>query len=334
MQPNNIVTVEVAVKSRLFTHSFAISTNLLGNSHEFLYESHHVKVELPKLSDIQGDDTPYVRVYKGYDAGTVFVKNIDVVLSTNQKVRVPEKSLNMFSERDVYFFEESQRKNLDKLAEKYNNVAFKAYEKWAKVMRWKARATINGPEIRHDIRVKAPSLIDTVTGKQFYFTGMSSWGLSYRVINEDDWNRAQNALKNNEIPPAHIDLMSDAIKHFNARDLQRCVVDLAVACEAFLRAKVADKMPSDTPHSFRVYLDEVNIRRLMDRFINDILDENEKKVFSKVKSNLNQLFDARNKLAHIGTKDDITVEQCLVFLKTVYSLIEGSSLEQTILEDI
>ena len=104
MQPNNIVTVEVAVKSRLFTHSFAISTNLLGNSHEFLYESHHVKVELPKLSDIQGDDTPYVRVYKGYDAGTVFVKNIDVVLSTNQKVRVPEKSLNMFSERDVYFW--------------------------------------------------------------------------------------------------------------------------------------------------------------------------------------------------------------------------------------
>jgi hypothetical protein len=107
--------------------------------------------------------------------------------------------------------------------------------------------------------------------------------------------------------------MFDAMEHFRLGDLQRSVVDAAVACESFMRAKVKPYLPNVT--------DETNIRQVFNHFFPKILNAHEMRFLEGIRYILHQLFTARNSILHSGNKADLTSSECQKYLEVTQKLI-------------
>jgi hypothetical protein len=111
------------------------------------------------------------------------------------------------------------------------------------------------------------------------------------------------------------------MNHLSHGELQRSVVDLAVACETFIRRKVMEKIPYGLMEAITKYIDEANIRLVLDHFFPDTLTDDDKKLLKNINSRLHQLFDVRNRILHSGQKEDLTAAECNKYLEATEKLI-------------
>jgi predicted transglutaminase-like cysteine proteinase len=115
--------------------------------------------------------------------------------------------------------------------------------------------------------------------------------------------------------------MFDAIEHLKLGDLQRAVVDMAVSCESYLRLLIANNLPVDLLNSIKEYIDDVNIRPVLMKFVPEIFNEEERKRLQKIEGALNKLFDTRNDILHAGRAEHLTMPDCEKYLKATRELI-------------
>jgi len=130
-----------------------------------------------------------------------------------------------------------------------------------------------------------------------------------------------DALEDGLKPPVFNDLMFDGEEHLKTGDLQRAVVDLAVACESFMRIMVMQQLPDNLSDALRKYIDEANIRQVLNHFFPEILNEDESRLLKRINSDLQRLFAARNTILHSGYKEDLTLSDCQKFLDVTRKLI-------------
>jgi hypothetical protein len=115
--------------------------------------------------------------------------------------------------------------------------------------------------------------------------------------------------------------MFDGIEQFKLGELQRSVVDLAVACEAFMRARVMQNLPDGLTKAASKYIDEANIRQVLEHLFKDTLSEEQMRRLKSTKSRLHRLFDARNTILHSGYKEDLTSADCKKYIEATKKLI-------------
>jgi hypothetical protein len=115
--------------------------------------------------------------------------------------------------------------------------------------------------------------------------------------------------------------MFDGIEHLNIGDLQRAVVDFAVASESCLRNMVIDKLPKDLDEIFKMYIDEANFRQVINKFLPNLVSDEKKRAVKKLDSDLHKLFNDRNKIMHSGFIDGLTAEKCKKYLATTREVI-------------
>jgi hypothetical protein len=115
--------------------------------------------------------------------------------------------------------------------------------------------------------------------------------------------------------------MFDAVEHMKLGDFQRATVDMAVACEAYLRMLVSSSLPSDLNNSVREYLDEANIRRVLTKLVPEILSDQERQQLKHIQGRLHKLFDVRNDIVHIGPTQGLDSRDCQQFLEATKTLI-------------
>ena len=122
-------------------------------------------------------------------------------------------------------------------------------------------------------------------------------------------------------PPVYYDVMFDGEEHLRIGDLQRAVVDFAVACEAYLRISVRQRLPVGLSDEVQKYVDDANIRQVLGRFFPEALDVEQAKLLGKISSALHKLFDVRNTILHSGRMEALTPKDCQTFLDATQQLI-------------
>jgi hypothetical protein len=141
-----------------------------------------------------------------------------------------------------------------------------------------------------------------------------------KAITVETWEDVRNAVQKGLDSPVYIVLMHDSIEHMGHGDLSRAIVDMAVACESFLRMLLSSSLPSDLSYSIREHLDDVNIRPVLTKFIPDILTQAQLKKLKSIESKLHKLFDTRNDIVHIGHSISLTIEDCKKYLEVTKNL--------------
>jgi hypothetical protein len=136
-----------------------------------------------------------------------------------------------------------------------------------------------------------------------------------------EWHEVEEALKLGQQSPIYIDLMFDGIEQFKLGELQSSVVDLAVACEAFMRARVSQNLPSGLTDAVLKYIDEIPIRRVLDNLLQDTLSDEQNGYLKSIRPTLRQLFKARNKILHSGHKEDLTPADCKKYIEAAKKLV-------------
>jgi hypothetical protein len=321
------VTVESISWNRFLTPYLAIVPELLGQRHTFTYEGHQVSVELP--STLPFRDTPrrearvtvlaYRRDPNGDIPTRLWVHSIDVSVSLDRQIIIPNQILRQ--PPNAYdILSKKQQQDLDSVTETLGSIAEKAFDLWLRTIRWKAanpllgRPQLNGPESGW-----GTYLMEATTRTRFWVATDVINVPHGRAISEQEWDDAQDVLKNGSQPPVYYDLWSDAYEHWRLDDLQRSTVEAAVACETYLRSQIARHLPTSVSASIRRYVEEASIRRIP-RFFPEAVRDEDRQVLDSVTPTLHQLLDARNTILHSGRKANLTEQHCEQYLDATKKL--------------
>ena len=323
------VELELFFWSRFRTRNFAVEPELLSRSHEFDFEQHKVSVTLPSTDDLsekatQGEQVS-VGCYREIDDQKIplefNVHTVDISIFLPNKLNFPAEILSR-PPKAYDLFSENQRKSLDVQTERGGQVAERAYDLWIRILRWKCNnSRIGRPEIHGAETGWATYLIDQTTNKPVWASPAVFMVKGYKRVTVVEWDEVGKALEQGLKPPVFYDLMFDGEEHLNIGDLHRGVVDLAVACEDFMRNAVMQHLPKGLNNELRRYIDEAHIRQVLNYFFPEVLNEDGRKLLKKINSDLQKLFTARNDILHCGRMEDLTLNTCQKFLDVTRKLI-------------
>ena len=249
------------------------------------------------------------------------MNSVDVLVHINERPSLPEEALTRHP-NPIGLLSNEQQRELNKLAKAYEDTAYRAFDLWIRTLRWKSdNSTIGRPEIHGYESGWGTYLYNNETSNQFWSFHKPYTLNIYTAVTLDQWYEVEETLKRGQEPPVYIDLMFDGIEQFYLGYLQRSVVDLAVACEAFMRARVTQNLPEGLTSSLLTYIDEANIRQLQGHLFKDTLDNEQRKLLKSINSRLHELFDARNTILHSGQKQDLTSDNCQKYVEVTKKLI-------------
>ena len=325
----NHIKLSIFSWNRFISRNLSIHPDLVGGVHEFPYEQYKVTVALPSRQHLptEPDKENLLTFYRYKDKDgkkipvELTVHAVDVSVRIPDEVSVPEEILNRPSNAFDIIPKEKQE-HLDHLAATYETVAERAFDLWIRTLRWKCdNSTIGRPEIRGPESGWSTYLITQPHEKRIWSSSKVFYIIGTKMITPKMWQEVESSLKMKCQPPIFIDLTMDAIEHINVGDLKRAIVDMAIACESFLRMIVEKSLPNGLQVSIATYIDDANIRPVLEKFVPDILNEKERKEFNKIKSKLHELCDLRNNIVHKGQSSELTEERCNSFLRTTKRLL-------------
>ena len=324
-----LVELSLASWNRFLSRNLSIHPDLIGATHEFTYEQSRITITLPSSKHLPDEPNRgelltfnYYREVGGNNIPLQYwVHAVDVTVSIPTKVSVPKEILdgppNAFK-----VVSEKQQEHLNGLTVTYVIVAEKAFDLWLRTLRWKCdNSAIGRPEIMGFESGWSTYLIAKPNAQRIWIAPKVLHSKGSKMLTPVVWEEVRRSLISGDTPPIYIDLIMDATEHIKLGDRQRAVVDMAVACESFLRTLVAESLPHGLQNSIVTYVDDANIRPVLDKFVTDILDLTQQKALKKIRSRLHELFDLRNKLVHKGTGALVTIEKCHEYLEVAKKLI-------------
>jgi len=326
----NKVELEISSWNRFITRHFVVEPDLLGQSHEFEFENHKVRVELPSTESLSktGDQQPHIdscRVVDGHKIPLdIHIPTVDISILLPDRLVFPAEILNR-PVKAPDLFPENQQKGMDTQVARYGEFAERAFDLWIRTLRWKCNSGVIGrPEVRGAKSGWSTYLVDESTKKRIWAEPGVLTVAGYKRVTIADWNEVGRALDQGTRPPIFVDLMFDGEQNLELGDLQRATVDLAVSCEIFMRSLLTKQLPEDLNDALCEYIEDANIRQVLNRFLPEILDETENKILRNIKPDLQRLFDARNDILHAGHKEDLGLDDCKRHLEVTRRLISSA----------
>jgi hypothetical protein len=302
----------------------------MGKSHEFEFAESRIIITLPNISevgDVNSNQPKAVcqawRPVNGeYIPSNYDIYRVQIKVISNAAPAIHPDMLNLnINQYDLIDKEEQQV--LDDLGDSNFNIAVAAYEYWLAVLRWKTGDhQIGREDTIGNAAGKTPRLYTVDTEKAVWASMVViNFGASHKTTLEE-WEASEVALKNNEKVPEHIILLQDAQENHQRLDYRRSLIDIAIACEIYLRFKVLSSMPEDLLPSLRVVIESMNINQYATKFFPEILDPDGKATYKSLIKELGSLFDVRNKIMHMHNNDRATSEQCVRFIELAKNLFQ------------
>jgi hypothetical protein len=332
--------VQLTSWNRFHTRNLTVAPELLGQSHTFTFDGRAVDVLLPSAEklpekDDAPDDEPIGRFIReriavsnwrrGQDgrwrAIDVHIENVDVVVDVPGRTAVPEEALtrpaNAFE-----LFPEQQQKRLDKLASDCGNLAGRAFDLWIRTLRWKADDwRIGLPEMSGVETGWGTYLREKNTGKDVWIESARLYAYAPRAVTTEIWDEVAAALNAGQPPPIFYDLLYAAMAHLERGELQRVVVDAAVAAETYMRNIVRENLPTDLDDRLKEYINNAPIWRVRDQFFPQRLNAQQWKEYKDLLPDLRNLFDDRNTILHSGQRESLTAQYCERLINSVRTLL-------------
>lgn len=315
--------------NRFITRGFGVKPELLGLSHNFLFQGFQITIHLPQQASYREEEERATRAtvfsWRENEGDKipleVAIESVDVTIQSIEDVTIPKEALD--NPPKLYdLFSEQQQEHLNNLASRYGTIAEEAFDLWVRTLRWKTNyGAIGRSEIQGSSSGWSTYLLDPISQKRFWAAPHIMTLSSIPSIDRTTWDKVQFALQSRLEPPVYYDLMFDAVEHIEISDLQRAVVDMAVACEAYMRKAVMQRLPQALSQNVYRYIDEANIRQVLNHFFPDTLNDDERKTLKSMNSNLQNLFNSRNTILHSGRKAGLTQEECNKYLETTRKLL-------------
>jgi hypothetical protein len=327
--------VELVAWTRVDTPNLEVVPELLGQPHVFTFEGHDISVSLPSADRVAGlsehgietfsDDRVVVRGWRNQNGWpellAIGVYDVDVIISIPGTTLVPEEARTTAITHKLY--SEEQKAHLDKLVSDYGNVASRASDLWIRTLRWKTgNYRIGLPDVREtETLVERTEIREKDTLNRFWNSALSINAYMPAPVKVEVWDKVGAALSAGESPPIYYDLLFSAWADLERGDLQRTIVDAAVAAETYIRTIVYDGLPPDLDDPVREYVERANISQVRVKFFPARLNAQQKKRYRTLKPKLEQLFTHRNHLMHKGRKQGLTADHCKTLVKSVSELI-------------
>lgn len=324
-------------QSHFNTRGLNVVPSLMGKAHAFSIEKSAITVSLPNMSDAtESRNAPAEvdeRITATNEPVSYSIYEIVVEISNNVELALPHEVLSRHPNAYDLFTEDEQAQ-LDRVVKGHESIAKNAFQYWLRIARW----TSDNFRIAQDLieRYKCECttrLKDEETKRNVWAPPMEYTALRAHTMTCDEWELMQSRLSRNEQPPIYRDLLHAAEESVQARDYRRAIVDLAVACETFLRAAVFAKLPDGLTDRVRTFLDQANIAQYYNHFFaevrTDLIQQIGEIRFKKMKRELAELFEKRNDLVHRGAFDNLDRLTCERFRDTTRELLAAASESRT-----
>lgn len=334
VEPEERKTMEQTVLNlvswnRFVPRNLSIHRELVGAAHQFNFEESQITIKLPTTQHLPTEPNQEgplsFNCWKEVDGKKIpeqyHVNSVDIEVSIAEKITFPSKVLEV-PPCAHEIIPETQQEHLNVLASKNSSVAERAFDLWIRTLRWKSDySAIGRPEISGCESGWSTYLVAKPQEKRVWIAPSIHVVRGVCTVTPEMWEAVMASLKNGCSPPVYIDLMMDAAEHIKLDDLQRAIVDMAIACETFLRMIVARNLPDNIQSSVASYIDDANIRQVLEKFVPEILCNQGKNDLGKIKSKLHLLFDTRNGIVHKGQTANLNKNLCESFLETTRKLV-------------
>lgn len=315
--------------NRFLTRNLVIHPEIVSAVHEFQFEDHQIRIALPPSKHLPAEpghgDLYTFNWYKEADGKKIpqqlGVESVDVTVSIAKKVLLPPE-ITKHSPNRTDIVSKEQQKKLNELAAAHGAIAERVFDLWVRTLRWKSEnSEIGRPMISGYESGWSTYLITEPKGERIWIAPMIFVAKKSKMVTSEIWKAVASALKTNQNPPVFVDLVMDAEEHLKRGDLQRATVEMAMGCEVFLRKLVAESLPSGLQPSVAAYVDDANIRPVLEKFVQDFLNSEEHDQLKRIKSKLHQLFDLRNSIVHKGQAAALSLGVCEQFLEVSKKLV-------------
>lgn len=250
-----------------------------------------------------------------------WVSSVDIVIDCGKPMKVPngmlERSPNAYD-----LVSKKRQSRFNKIANDQEELARRAFDYWLKIMRWKTdNSSIGRPEVKGYKSGWGTYLVDSSTRKRFWIGDMTFKTSLEKPITLQEWNRAAKLLKAGGRAPLYFDYYFDALEHLALGDLDRCIVDLAVSCEALMRGAIETYLSQNLLSSINEYVNKANIYNYYEDFIPDLLKPLKRRKFQTLKQDIKGLFTARNSIVHGKSRNSSSLADCQRFILTTRNLM-------------
>ena len=263
-------SIAVGVWKRYETYDFVIAPSLAGAMHEFECEGHNIQILLPNKPRQRAwrDENSPITCWEYRNSNSrklplnYNVHSVDVVIDTGNSRRIRMAALGKV---DYSQFRPSERKRLDIIGAKYDQLIDIAFEKWINVLRWKSGIhTLCQFRYNRQKSTWGTYLVDIATRQRFYAPPRQITVQMPSVLTKKSWTQSQKTLNENlPVPIWHI-YFSDASQRLCLGDTRGFIIDLAIATETLVR-QVVNNLTSDTSTpAFDKLVSQIQIGRVID----------------------------------------------------------------------
>lgn len=299
----------------------------MGAIHEFSFENHRVLVRLPRAELADRDQTKYDQVARisSYRADSkeplsFAVGKVDVEIEVLGSISVPDDALTGPLCKYKSFSAE-QRKAVDEICESHTGIAERAFEYWLEILRWSSGfALIGQPEISDKRSGWSTYIVDKSTQHRVWGCGLRTTFYKEFEVTKEHWEIASAHFARGDILPMHLRFLHDAETSTRNAHFEKAILELAMACEIYLRYAVFSFIPYGTPIELAKYIEEANINKYVGKFFKSLLPREKRRDYNRLAKEISSLMSRRNSYLHMGRMDDADHKRCRRYINAAKSL--------------
>ena len=314
--------------NRFITRNLNVAAEVMGSTHEFEFEGFHVTVRLPTQDDAKRDERfDEVARLTSWRSSTkeplvYAIDKIDVNVIYPESISVPEEALSNPPNQYDHFTDQ-QKKVVENVCDKLSRVAERAFQYWLEIVRWVSNnAMIGQPDISGFESGWSTYLMDVDTNHRVWASSQTFVVHAQSEIAKEDWVSAETHLKNGDTLPLHLRFFHDAKASTRNGQYEKAIIELAMACEIYLRYQVFEFIPESTPEEIRKYIEEANINKYVSQFFKGLISESQNSNYKKVAKDISSLMSRRNSYVHMGKLHDADEVLCRRFINTAEDLFK------------
>lgn len=329
MTTSQIISEPLHYEEIFETRYFKIVPELIAAEHSFRFKGYDVSVTLPSKRQVERKNEDFClaawdawRIIDGEEVPCEYIINaVFVRIQVAERVTLPaeiaQRHANAFD-----LLDEVQTQSLEGLCAQYNALATEAFRYWLNIVRWASDYYKLGRESVEWVSIhRKPTLCIAQTGKRI-------WGPTTTIrfrgsprIKQDLWDKAGRALRASASVPTYWTLLHDAEEYLERQEFRRSILDIAIACEVYMRTQVLDTLPNGLAPSLVKAIEDMNINQYVQNHFPQIVASTEQSdALKSIKKELGSLFSARNEIMHMAKTHRATQPECERFIRLARKL--------------
>jgi hypothetical protein len=295
-----------------------LAEDLLGNYHCFKYKGHSVEIRMPLPNEVDK-----FRAAGSHVVGDEQIPFLSQVKIVDVHIEIPGalECINIHDKNNVNPKHKLSNCDPDKLINELTSASIGAFSYWLDMVRLVTHDYNIGLRSRGPSSHEHASIVYKDSGKVICSGPVCLYSkIVDHGIESEVWNKVQSELDKGSSLPIHYQFLIDADHALEDNRFKSCIIDLAMACETYLRFSVFDVLER-CPDDVKANMELANINAFTNGYFKNRVISSQKSRYEKLKKDhLNSLFDARNKLVHMGEEERVTRENCIRFLGATQDL--------------